>query len=131
MATQRDIQQRLAQEYAIAWSSGNPDAVAEFFAEDCECVINRDRTFNGRDGIREMVSGFLADFPDLEVRCDLLRTADSHALFVWTLEGHHVRTGNHVAIGGWEEWELEPDLKIRASEGWFDAIDFQRQIDGL
>ncbi|GGH25308.1 conserved hypothetical protein [Cribrihabitans marinus] len=130
MATAQDRLQMLAQAYAIAWSSHDPDAVAGFFAEGGEISINRGEAHKGRAAIAEMARGFYADFPDLEVRCDLMRRAGDHAIFVWTLEGHHAQTGNRVITGGWEEWELTDDYKIARSLKWFDAADYQRQIDG-
>lgn len=130
MTTTHDSIQNLARDYALAWSSGDPAAVAEFFAEDGEIIINRGDPCKGRAEIVEMARGFHAAFPDLEVRCDLMRTAGAHAIFVWTLEGHHDQTGNHVVARGWEEWELDGNLKVQRSLGWFDADDYQRQIDG-
>lgn len=130
MASIRDTLNNLARDYAIAWSSGDADAVASFFALDGRITINRGDPIEGRAAIADMARGFYADFPDLEVRCDMMRWAGSHALFVWTLEGHHSQTGNHVVARGWEEWELTPDNLVQSSLGWFDPDDYQRQIDG-
>jgi len=131
MTTKNDVLQRLASEYAAAWSSGDPAAVAEFYAADGQISINRGDALVGTQAIREMAAGFHGEFPDLEIRCDLMRCAGQHAVFVWTLEGHHSQTKNHVVIGGWEEWELDDDLKVSKSLGWFDAEEYQRQIDGV
>lgn len=130
MTTTHDSIQNLARDYALAWSSGDPTAVAEFYAEDSEVVINRGDPCRGRAEITEMVRGFHSAFPDLELRCDLMRVAGSRALFVWTLEGHHDQTGNLVVTRGWDEWELRNDLKVLGSAIWFNADDYQRQIDG-
>ncbi|WP_171129764.1 MULTISPECIES: ester cyclase [unclassified Ruegeria] len=130
MGSVTDQLNNLARDYAIAWSSGDPDAVAAFFAEDGQIIINRGDVLKGRAAIVEMASGFYAEFPDLEVRCDMMRWAGNHAIFVWTLEGHHAQTGNHVVTRGWEEWDLTEDGKVQSSLGWFDAEDHQRQIDG-
>ena len=130
MATAQDILQQLARDYALAWSSGEPEAVASFYTEDGEISINRGDVIKGRAAVAEMAAGFYAEFPDLEVRCDLMRKAGSHAVFIWTLEGHHAETKNHVVTGGWEEWELNEEMKVISSKGWFDADDYQRQIDG-
>ncbi|GAB5436884.1 nuclear transport factor 2 family protein [Falsiruegeria mediterranea] len=130
MATAQDILQKLARDYALAWSSGEPEAVASFFAVDGEIVINRGDPIKGRAAVAEMAAGFYAEFPDLEVRCDLMRKAGSHAVFIWTLEGHHAETKNLVVVGGWEEWDLNDELQVVSSKGWFDADDYQRQIDG-
>ncbi|WP_299075681.1 nuclear transport factor 2 family protein [uncultured Ruegeria sp.] len=130
MASIRDILNNLARDYAIAWSSGDADAVASFYAHDGQIAINRGEPIQGHAAIAEMARGFYSEFPDLEVRCDMLRWAGSHAIFVWTLEGHHSETGNHVIARGWEEWELTPDHKVQSSLGWFDEEDYQSQING-
>ncbi len=130
MVSVQDRLNNFARDYAIAWSSGDPESVASFFAEDGQIVINRGDPIVGRAAIAEMASGFYADFPDLEVRCDMMRWAGTHAIFVWTLEGHHSETGNHVVARGWEEWDLIEETKIQSSRGWFDTEDYQRQIDG-
>ncbi|WP_254447985.1 nuclear transport factor 2 family protein [Ruegeria arenilitoris] len=130
MASMRDLLNNLARDYAIAWSSGDPEAVASFFAKDGHITINRGDPIKGRAAIADMASGFYSEFPDLEVRCDMMRWAGTHAIFVWTLEGHHAKTGNRVVTRGWEEWELDAEHKVQSSLGWFDSDDHQRQIDG-
>lgn len=130
MATKNDILQTLASEYAAAWSSGDPDAVADFYTTDGQISINRGEALKGTQAIIEMAAGFHAEFPDLEIRCDLMRCAGQHAVFVWTLEGHHAETKNHVVVGGWEEWELDENNKVSKSLGWFDEEEYQRQING-
>ncbi len=130
MATKNDILQTLATEYAAAWSSGHPGSVADFFTPDGQISINQGEPSTGTQAITELAAGFHAEFPDLEVRCDLMRCAGQHAVFVWTLEGHHAETKNHVVVGGWEEWEFDENLKVRKSKDWFDTEDYQRQIAG-
>ena len=44
------------------------------------------------------------------------------------LEGKHAETGHNVRVPGWEEWDLDENLKIRKSLGWFDAEEYDRQI---
>lgn len=82
----------------------------------------------GRAAIGQMAGGFYAEFPDLIVRCDDVRVAGDHVLFAWTLEGHHAQTKYFVKVGGWEEWNLDTQLKIQSSLGWFDAAEYARQI---
>jgi hypothetical protein len=77
-----------------------------------------------------MAAAFFAAFPDLRVHCDSARWAGGHALYAWTLEGHHAETGNLVKMPGWEEWDLGEGLLIDRSRGWFDAADEARQIAG-
>lgn len=120
----------MAHDYAAAWCSLNPDRVAAHYAEDGAIAINGGDLLQGRDAIRTMAAGFYAAFPDLKVQCDDVRAAGDHVIFVWTLEGRHAETRNFVKARGWEEWDLTPTLKVRRSLGWFDAADYQRQIDG-
>jgi hypothetical protein len=77
-----------------------------------------------------MAAGFHAEFPDLVILCDSIRTAGDHAIYVWTLQGHHAETKNFVRVGGWEEWDLDDDQKIKSSKGWFDAQEYDRQVAG-
>jgi len=107
-----------------------PEAVAGFFASDGQIVINRGIPLTGHGEIADMARRLKSDLPDLDFRCDMMRKAGDHALFVWTLEGHHANTGNPVTLRGWEEWELGTEFKVRSSSVWFDAEDFQRQVNG-
>ena len=34
----------------------------------------------------------------------------------------------NVSVPGWEEWDLDADLKVKTSLGWFDAVEYDRQI---
>lgn len=130
MAVEPTRMKQIATDYANAWSSKSPEAVASFYAEDGQISINRGDTLKGRAAISDMAAGFYAEFPDLIVHCDEIRTAGNHAIFVWTLEGHHAETKNHVKISGWEEWELDDSMTVKSSLGWFDAAEYERQIAG-
>lgn len=118
----------MGQRYAEAWSSGNPEAVAAFYAEDGHIAINKGEPIVGRAALAEMAAGFYSEFPDLVVHMDDIRLAGDHAIFVWTLQGKHSETGSFVKVSGWEEWTLGEDLTVRASLGWFDAEDYDRQV---
>ncbi len=132
MANDLEDFKTVAENYAKAWCSLSPEAVASFYAEDGQISINKGDVLKGRDAIAEMAKGFYAEFPDLIVHCDALRLSGSHALFVWTLEGHHSETKNFVKVGGWEEWELDDDMKVKSSLGWFNGLEYERQIaEGL
>lgn len=121
---------KMAADYTAAWNSKTPEAVASFFAENGEIVINRGDPWKGRAGIAEMAAGFYADVPDLTLTCDEIRLAGSHAVYVWTFTGHDAGTGNPLKIHGWEEWDLGDDMKVTASRGWFDAEDYAAQVAG-
>jgi uncharacterized protein (TIGR02246 family) len=120
----------IAADYARAWGSGSAEAVASFYAADGRISINRGEPSVGRDAVAGMAAGFFSEFPDLVVHCDELRVAGDHAVFAWTLEGHHAETKNHVKLSGWEEWDLDGDMKVKSSLGWFDAADYERQVAG-
>lgn len=120
----------LARRYAEAWTSRNPEAVAGFYAPDGQIVINRGAPHVGTADIAAMAAGFYAEFPDLVVHCDLPRCAGRQGIFAWTLEGHHAETGNYVRIGGWEAWEMNADMKVVRSRGWFDDEEYARQVTG-
>ncbi|MCZ6590791.1 MAG: SgcJ/EcaC family oxidoreductase [Alphaproteobacteria bacterium] len=120
----------IAEAYTAAWNSGSPEAIAEFYAKDGRIVINRGEPWKGCTGIAEMAAGFFADVPDLALVCDKVRCAGDHVVFLWTFTGTHSGTQNSLNISGWEEWDLDEDLKVKASRGWFDANDYERQIAG-
>ena len=120
----------MARAYTDAWNSRSAEAVASFYAEDGEIVINRGEPWKGRSRVADMAAGFHADVPDLKLTCDDIRLSGTHAVYVWTFTGHDAGTGNPLDIRGWEEWELDDDLKVIASRGWFDADDYARQAEG-
>lgn len=117
----------IANAYTAAWNSGSPEAVAGFFSPDGQIVINRGAPSVGRRGVAEMAAGFFADVPDLALVCDDVRCAGTHVAYFWTFTGTHASTGNPLRIVGWEEWDLDDDLKVTASRGWFDADEYARQ----
>jgi SnoaL-like protein len=122
--------QTLADAYTAAWNSGDPKQVASFFASDGQISINGGDALVGTAALVEMAAGFHSEFPDLKLSCDFSRSSGSHGVFGWTLAGHHCETKNYVEVGGWEEWDLNDDQKVQRSQGWFDAEDYQKQIDG-
>lgn len=126
MINPKDVQ-RIAAEYTAAWNSKSAAAVASFYAEDGEIIINRGEPWTGRSRVQDMASGFYADVPDLTLSCDDVRCSGNHVIYVWTFTGHDASTGKPLHIRGWEEWELNDQLKVVASRGWFDAEDYARQ----
>ena len=117
----------IADAYTAAWNSGSPDAVAGFYAKSGSIVINRGTPWTGRKGVADMAAGFFADVPDLALVCDDVRAAGSHVAYFWTFTGTHSSTKNPLRIVGWEEWDLDEELKVVESRGWFDAAEYARQ----
>ena len=122
--------ERMAGEYTSAWNSKSAEAVAPFYAEESEIIINRGDPWSGRSRVQDMAAGFYADVPDLSLTCDDVRCSGNHVIYVWTFTGHDATTGNPLTIRGWEEWELDQDLKVVHSRGWFDADDYAKQAAG-
>lgn len=117
----------LAAGYTAAWNSGRPEAVASHYAPDGVIIINDGQPWPGRAGVAEMAAGFLADIPDMVLRCDGVRAAGRTAIYLWTFTGTHAGSGKPVRVLGWEAWELNESGQIAASRGWFDAADYARQ----
>lgn len=120
----------LATRYVEAWNSRFPENVAACHAAGSRITINRGDSFVGHDELTAMAAGFYSDVPDYCLRSDAIRAAGTHVIFMWTFAGHHAETGNRLSVSGWEEWELDADMKITSSLGWFDEDDYQRQVDG-
>lgn len=118
---------RVADAYTAAWNSGSAEAVAESYAPDGRIVINRGEPWEGRAGVARMAAGFYADVPDLNLVCDGLRIAGDHVVYLWTFTGHHAASGNPLRVVGWEEWDVDADLLVKSSRGWYDAEDYARQ----
>ena len=125
--------QEMAADYTKAWCSHDPNAVASFYAENGRIVINAGEPSQGREAIAAMAQAFYAEFPDLIVRMDDVRSSGTHAVFRWTLEGTNSGpggTGNRVVISGWEYWRYSDDGLVADSAGHFDADEYQRQLEG-
>ncbi len=120
----------LAVRYTGGWNSSVPENVAAFYVQGGHISINRGDPWVDHDGVTAMAAGFFADVPDLVLQNDGIRSAGNHVVFLWTFTGHDAQTGNPVKVSGWEEWELDDDLKVKSSLGWFDEADYQRQADG-
>ena len=118
---------QIAQDYTKAWNSKSAEAVSSFYAEDGEIVINIGEPWSGRARVRDMAAGFYSDVPDLFLTCDDVRVSDKHVLFLWTFTGHDATTQRPLKIHGWEEWDLNNDLQVQSSRGWFDAQSYAQQ----
>ena len=130
MAMDPEVAATLADYYTKAWNTGRPEAVASYFAEVSQIVINRGDPWMGREGVAQMAAGFYADVRDLNLVCDKVRCAGDHMVYCWTFTGTHSGTGNLLRIEGWEEWDLDADNMVTASRGWFDSDDYARQVAG-
>jgi uncharacterized protein (TIGR02246 family) len=123
-----------ASRYAEAWSSQDAASVAAFFAPAGSLTINGATPAVGREAIAAAAQGFMSAFPDMRVIMDsVVVQGPDRAVFHWTLVGTNSGpsgTGRPVNISGLEEWRLGPDGLIAESQGHFDSVDYQRQLQG-
>ena len=120
----------LATKYTEAWNSKVPENVAACHVSTSRIIINHGEPSVGHDELTAMAAGFHSDVPDLVLQNDGIRSAGNHVVFLWTFTGHHAETKNSLNVQGWEEWELDNDMNITSSLGWFDADSYQQQVDG-
>jgi hypothetical protein len=125
-----DTARKLAEAHCAAWTSLSADKVAERYSESTSFGMNGGEPMTTRAEIAEMASGFMAGFPDLVLSCDTVLVADHHMVYAWTFEGHHAETGKQVRFSGWEEWDLNDDLNVTKSLGWYDVEDYNQQAAG-
>ena len=130
MTPDLDTARRMAQDHCVAWTNRTPDIVAHRYAEQTTMSMNGGEPMTSRSQIADMAVGFMFDFPDLILSLDTVLVADHHMVYAWTFEGHHKETGNHVRFSGWEEWDLDDNLKVIKSLGWYDGADYERQVAG-
>ena len=121
-----------AKRYTAAWCSQDPTRVAAFFSPAASLTVNNGTPALGRTEITELARSFMTTFPDLRVVMEDLRIHEDCAEYHWTLIGTHTgpRGGGHrVHISGVEEWRMGADGLIAASQGHFDAAEYQRQFE--
>ncbi len=128
MIPDEDTARNMAEAHCAAWTSRSPDDVAQRYAASTSFAMNGGEPMTTRAEIAQMAAGFMADFPDLVLTCDKVLVADHHMVYAWTFDGHYRETGKPVRFSGWEEWDLDDDLNVAKSLGWYDVEDFQRQI---
>lgn len=120
-----------ATRYTAAWCSGDPEAVAAFFAPNGSLQVNDSAPSIGRTAIAAEARSFMTSFPDLRVLFDDLKQNGSRVEYHWTLEGANTGpggTGKRVRISGFESWKFSGDGFIEESFGHFDAAEYQRQL---
>ena len=130
MVPDQETARKIAEAHCQTWTKMSPEAVAERYAATTSFAMNWGEPMTTRSEIAEMARGFMADFPDLQLTCENVLAADHHMIYAWKFEGHHKDTGNFVSFSGWEEWDLDEDLNVTKSLGWYDVDDYNRQVNG-
>ena len=117
--------EQLAEAYAEAWCSRDPEQVASYYVPGGTIAIN------GGDAtaISEVAEAFIAAFPDIEVFMDdVVLRGDGTVEFRWTFTGTSAETGKRVRVPGYEEWTIAPDGLIAESRGHYDQAEYDRQL---
>src|SRR5688500_10268618 len=73
-----------ATRYAAAWSSQNPDSLANFYADTGSLQVNASPPAVGRSAVRATVQSFMSGFPDMIVRMDSVVQSGAETVFHWT-----------------------------------------------
>lgn len=100
-------------------SAGNLDALPGLVTED---YVLHPEGVRGADGLAEMVQGYRASIPDLNVTIDHQFTEGDHVATRFTIRGRHV-SGHDVEFAGLtisrcrdgrieEEWEIVDVLRL-------------------
>ncbi len=120
-----------AARYTAAWCSQEPARVAEHYAPDGSLTINGGSPASGRPAISDAARSFMTAFPDMQVLMDDLVAGDDVVEYHWTLVGTNTGpggTGNRVRISGFEEWTIGADGLVAASQGHYDQVEYDRQV---
>jgi nuclear transport factor 2 (NTF2) superfamily protein len=120
-----------AEDYAAAWCSMDPAAVAAHYALHGSLAINGGTPAVGRDALTAVAASFYEVLPDMQVFFDGLVVDGDRIEFHWIFTGTNTApggTGNAVRVHGFESWTIGEDGLIAASIGSFDAEEYARQL---
>jgi len=123
-----------ATRYAAAWSSQDPARLASFYSEDGTLTVNGGAPSVGRSAIEAAAGDFMTAFPDMAVELTRLERDGDKLVFHWHWTGTNTGpggTGNAVDLNGYEVWTMDGGGLIAASEGHYDADEYQRQVNAL
>jgi hypothetical protein len=79
-----------------------------------------------------MAGGFMAAFPDMQVRVDRVTREGDRVVFHWIWTGTNTGpggTGRAVNLQGSEEWTIDADGLIAATSGRYDEAEYRRQME--
>ncbi len=122
-----------AERYTAAWCSQDAASVAAHYAEHGSLTINGGVPAIGREAITASAQSFMTAFPDLVITIDDCTATNGKTIYAWTLTGTNTGpggSGRRVRISGREEWTFDAAGLVAHSLGYFDAADYQRQLNG-
>jgi hypothetical protein len=106
--------------------------VAAFYSPDGQLSVNGASPSLGRKAITQLVQEFMTAFPDLVVLLDDVAPRDNRVVYSWTLIGTNHGPGGTtrpVRISGFELWRIAEDGLIAESQGHFDSVAYQHQLE--
>src|SRR5438552_8297213 len=116
-----------AQSYTEAWCTHDPARVADHYAQGGTIAINGGEPAE----ITEVAQSFITTFPDIQVFMDDVVFKDEVVELHWTFTGTNTGpggTGKRVRISGFEEWTLGDDGLVAESNGHYDQVEYDRQL---
>lgn len=122
---------QFAERYTAAWNSGDPAAVAAFYAPGAALKVNDAEPAVGREAVTGVARGFMEAFPDLELLFDGIEQEGDRYRYHWTFIGTNTGpggTGKRVHFSGYEAWRIGEGGLIADSLGHFDAEEYARQL---
>jgi steroid delta-isomerase-like uncharacterized protein len=129
----------LFDDWAMAWSSNDPELILALFADDC---VFEDVTLGvvarGKEELRSFANGAFAAVPDFKYGLTSRFAASQWAAIEWVMSGTHKgdfpgipATGKRFSsVRGSTILELEAG-KIRRGSDYWDAATFMRQVGRL
>jgi len=121
-----------AAEYTAAWNSRDPASVASFFTSGGSLTVNDGEPLVGREEITGLARDFMTAFPDMVLLLDGLEERGGRVIYRWRFLGTNTGpdgTGKKVDFSGFEVWQLGTDGLIASSSGFFDAAEYEHQLD--
>jgi steroid delta-isomerase-like uncharacterized protein len=119
--------------YAAAWSSQDAASFASFYAEDGILTVNDGEPSIGRSAIAAKAQSFMTAFPDMLVEMVRMDKHAENVVFNWLWTGTNTGfggTGKYVRITGYEEWIIDRSGHIAESKGYYDKVEYERQLSG-
>ena len=126
------------EEWAAAWSAGDPDRLASIFTDDC---VYQDETMGvltrGKAELKAFADGIVAAIPDFAVELSSRLTAGPWAGMEWIMSGTHrgdlpglPATGKPFTLRGASILELSSGRLGRCTDYW-DMVSFLKQIGAM
>ena len=119
-------------QYENAWRRLIPEEVFSFQAKNCVTSINDGNLMISAEERLDGIIGFMEAFPNLLITMRETVEEERGTVFYWNLKGTNTGqggTGNRIDIDGCDVWKLDNDNKITELNIYFDAEEYERQVN--